>query len=536
MKINLLFAICFLTFGLLKAQIHPIEYPSGYLSEEKITEILENSRKGGTQEWEIQKANEILHKQLKKQNDAIANGSFGQRIIQPPLINASACVNPGFESNNTTGWTFMSGSNSGSNLPCPTCITTSGAINNVVNASSTIGSQCTTGQDNYGLFPVVAPAPTGGSYSLLLNDNSAGYKMQQANYTFVIDSSNDFFTMQYAIVLQSGGHPLNEEPYFAINITDVTTGSVVPCTYYAQICPTSGTLAGWSISAIDPAVYTKDWTTVGVDLTSHIGHTLTLQCTVSDCDQGGHFGYCYIDASCSVGNFQIIASNALCAGGSTTLSGPSGYSNYNWTGPVTGTSSSIVTSTPGSYTLTTSSAGCADSLYYNLTVSSTTSPTINIQTAQDTVCSGTSVILTATGANTYTWSTSATTNSISVSPTSTITYTVTGIDTTSGCINNTSTATQTIYIENCTAGINQLSVNNNQLNIYPNPNNGSFIIEPNSIKKQTLQVYDVNGKLVLSQTINGKTTIDADTLNEGVYNLSIISNGGVINKRLVIVK
>jgi heme-binding NEAT domain protein len=51
-----------------------------------------------------------------------------------------------------------------------------------------------------------------------------------------------------------------------------------------------------------------------------------------------------------------------------------------------------------------------------------------------------------------------------------------------------------------------------------------------------MQVYDVNGKLVLSQTINGKTTIDASSLKEGVYNISIISNEGMANKRVVIVR
>ncbi|HEX7412454.1 MAG TPA: T9SS type A sorting domain-containing protein [Bacteroidia bacterium] len=84
-------------------------------------------------------------------------------------------------------------------------------------------------------------------------------------------------------------------------------------------------------------------------------------------------------------------------------------------------------------------------------------------------------------------------------------------------------------------GIEQYSASTN-VSIYPNPSNGSFVIEPNSSTKQTVQVYDVNGKLVLSQTINGKTTIDASILNEGVYNISLISNEGVINKRLVIVR
>ncbi len=86
-------------------------------------------------------------------------------------------------------------------------------------------------------------------------------------------------------------------------------------------------------------------------------------------------------------------------------------------------------------------------------------------------------------------------------------------------------------------GIEQLAVSSEQVKIYPNPNNGSFVIEPqNTLYNVLCTVYDVNGKLVLSQTINGKTTIDASPLNEGVYNISIISNEGVVNKRLVIVK
>jgi type IX secretion system substrate protein len=87
-----------------------------------------------------------------------------------------------------------------------------------------------------------------------------------------------------------------------------------------------------------------------------------------------------------------------------------------------------------------------------------------------------------------------------------------------------------------TTGINKLSSVSNTINIYPNPSNGSFIIETNATTKQTIQMYDVNGKLVLSQIINDKTNIDAGSLNEGIYNISIISNEGVVNKRLIIVR
>ncbi len=86
-----------------------------------------------------------------------------------------------------------------------------------------------------------------------------------------------------------------------------------------------------------------------------------------------------------------------------------------------------------------------------------------------------------------------------------------------------------------TTNLNKV-VNGNEINIYPNPTNGNFVIEASGNATRTVQVYDVNGKLALSQIINGKTNIDASSLNEGVYNINIISKEGIVNKRLVIVR
>jgi len=72
--------------------------------------------------------------------------------------------------------------------------------------------------------------------------------------------------------------------------------------------------------------------------------------------------------------------------------------------------------------------------------------------------------------------------------------------------------------------------------IYPNPAQNNFTIELSNNDKQTVNVYDVNGKQVLSQTINGTTNIDASNFSSGVYNISIIDSQGITNKRLVIVK
>ena len=59
-------------------------------------------------------------------------------------------------------------------------------------------------------------------------------------------------------------------------------------------------------------------------------------------------------------------------------------------------------------------------------------PTVTLAASQTTICSGNSVGLTASGALTYTWNTSATTNSISVTPSVTTSYTVVG-ENTPGC-------------------------------------------------------------------------------------------------------
>ena len=86
------------------------------------------------------------------------------------------------------------------------------------------------------------------------------------------------------------------------------------------------------------------------------------------------------------------------------------------------------------------------------------------------------------------------------------------------------------------AGVETFNIQNSTFQIYPNPNNGNFVIETTATTKQTLQVYDVNAKLILSQTINGKTNIDAGDLVDGIYNVSITRSDGVLNKRLVIVR
>ncbi|MGZ3864949.1 MAG: T9SS type A sorting domain-containing protein [Bacteroidia bacterium] len=74
------------------------------------------------------------------------------------------------------------------------------------------------------------------------------------------------------------------------------------------------------------------------------------------------------------------------------------------------------------------------------------------------------------------------------------------------------------------------------LSVYPNPAKNNFTIETSSTDKQFVQVYDISGKVVLSQNIHGTTNVDASSLNDGVYYINITNNKNTVNKRLVIVK
>ncbi len=92
-------------------------------------------------------------------------------------------------------------------------------------------------------------------------------------------------------------------------------------------------------------------------------------------------------------------------------------------------------------------------------------------------------------------------------------------------------------------GINQLIANNNMISIYPNPCNGIFHVTVSNEQLTEIKIYDVTGKLVLSKSLTpalskgeGVMTVDASSLSEGVYNVSLTSSEGSLNKRIVIIK
>ena len=84
------------------------------------------------------------------------------------------------------------------------------------------------------------------------------------------------------------------------------------------------------------------------------------------------------------------------------------------------------------------------------------------------------------------------------------------------------------YQLNVVTGINDIK--NSNIKIYPNPTNNIINIEGlTKNENNTIQIFDVQGKLVITKTIAEKGTIDLSELNKGVYVIKI----GEVAQRIV---
>jgi hypothetical protein len=128
------------------------------------------------------------------------------------------------------------------------------------------------------------------------------------------------------------------------------------------------------------------------------------------------------------------SSTAICAGQSSTLT-VNGATTYTWAPSATLSSANggSVVATPAATTIYTitgvSSCGTATT---TVTQNVTAAPSVSVSASTTSVCSGGAATFTASGATTYSWMPTGTTNStLTVNPTTSTTYTVMG--TTAGC-------------------------------------------------------------------------------------------------------
>ena len=222
----------------------------------------------------------------------------------------------------------------------------------------------------------------------------------------------------------------------------------------------------------------------------------------------------------------VVSSGSICFGDSYAInaSGAATYSYSSGFAIVTPTATGITNYT----VIGVNTNGCiGQPAVSSVTVNPL--PNVLASASSTTICRNESTNLSASGANSYTWSTGATTQSISVSPLVTTVYSVTGINS-SNCAK---TGTINIKVSLCTGVSEQGAVGTNFVSVFPNPSSGEFTLKAGAATD--VQVFDIQGKLLLSiKAHEGSNKIDLGNYAAGEYILKASQNGN--QQKIILIK
>lgn len=318
-------------------------------------------------------------------------------------------------------------------------------MNYTVTGSNGICSGTRTATVNVAAVPNVSVTNAGicsGSSTTLTASGATTYTWMPGSQTTSSIGVTPSTTTNYTITGSNGTCTNTTSATVSVTPTPtLTVNSATICpTQTATLTVNGATSYTWNPGSITGSSYTiapASNTTVNV-----IGAngTCTTQAT----------GSVTIGASISI----TVNSPTICAGQTASLTA-SGATTYTWN---TGANTNTLNPSPGSttvYTISGTQGGCNGTNTSTVTVVG--QPTISI-TGNNSICSGNSTILTASGANNYTWMPGGqTTSSVSLNPLSTSNYTVTGSNgicssTTLTTLNVTSTPTLAVNPTTICAG------------------------------------------------------------------------------------
>lgn len=205
-----------------------------------------------------------------------------------------------------------------------------GAVGFVNYGPGSVFSRHTVNSDTTMYDPVVGPSlrviPPGEEVSVRLGNPTNGAEAEAMVYRLEVDTNvMDMLILKYAAVMEDPSHVSEQQPRFRIEMLDAHMNLIEPaeCNSYDFI---SGPELGWNVVPGNTGVLWKDWTIVGIDLSSYHGQTVQLRLTVFDCAAGGHFGYAYYTLSCATKTIAFLS----CSGGDSNLvAAPEGFS-YRW--------------------------------------------------------------------------------------------------------------------------------------------------------------------------------------------------------------
>lgn len=355
-------------------------------------------------------------------------------------------------------------------------------------------------------------SPTGATYLWSNNDTTESININPivtTSFSVTVTDTNSCISTASAIV------SVNPPPVAAISLT------------LDSICLGGGT----TLTAFPPGVsylWSTNETTEIISVSPII--TTTYGLTVTDSNN------CTSIASQTVTiipNITVFISPeiiTICQGDSITLTA-SGGTNYSWN---TSASSPAITVKPNSTTVysVTATDGGACSATDSRTVKVSPSPSINASANPASLMQGQPTILTATGGDSYLWSSGHTTASFIDTPMVTTTYNVTAIDA------NSCSGTAKVTVNVLPTGINEIA-HGSYITIYPNPTSSQVsIVFPAEQPSIVLDIYTITGKKIFSTTSisSNKFLLETSHLPPGVYLLRIGNNENFVTKKLVVTK
>ena len=204
-----------------------------------------------------------------------------------PAVAVDLFVNGGFETGNFNGWTLEYG-NVINNTASPVWGTNPYSYGNVTPTIVTASTYPTAGQQTLDVNPY------NGIYMAQINDRVGNWHATRISQTgtLLAEHIGDTVYVNWGAVLENPNHPTIDQPVFSIQI--LKNGSIIDSFFAnATNAASTWTLAGTGWGG-DPLYYKAGQYTY--DLSGWaVGDEITVSMWVTDCGQGGHGGYAFLD-------------------------------------------------------------------------------------------------------------------------------------------------------------------------------------------------------------------------------------------------
>ncbi|MBL7930621.1 MAG: T9SS type A sorting domain-containing protein [Bacteroidia bacterium] len=224
---------------------------------------------------------------------------------------------------------------------------------------------------------------------------------------------------------------------------------------------------------------------------------------------------------------SIAASGTTICQGQTVSLVASGAATYSWNTGSFLPSISVFPSSNTSYTVTGVDANnCSASTFTTIFVNP--SPLLSINSsAPGNICAGEPVTLTASGADSYSWSNGPQSPSFTINLSTTTTFTILGTDANTGC---QATMTYVQNVDEC-AGVAFNNSPNEVLDIFPNPNSGKFTLAIG--RPSQVLIYNSLGEIVYSSVHAETSDINLESYRSGVYFITVMFDSNTVTRKII---